>query len=44
MATDAVVSTTVTAVEQLCVNIKNENSKKNFFIKLISLFINITIN
>ena len=44
MATDVVVSTTVTAVEQLCVNIKNENSKKNFFIKLILLFINITIN
>jgi hypothetical protein len=34
-ATDVVVSTAVTAVEQLCVKIIKRSNKKNFFIKVV---------
>jgi len=44
MATEVVVSTTVTAVEQPCVKIININVKIIFFIKIFIKLIIITIN
>ena len=44
MARELVVSTTVSAVEQLCVKIININIKIIFFIKIFIKLIIITIN